>query len=111
MEVVKFNKPFKKLRNNYFSTIRLPKSKIKEGETYLIKAPGYEFEAVAELRAEISLKDIPEKTLMEDTGAASKAGALQILREFYPQLRPGSKVAFVWFWKVESVADKQQTIV
>jgi hypothetical protein len=112
MNTVEFDKHYKKLDDPVFSTIRTPNTKIKENTVYIINSPMGIFKAEAVMRVDIALKDIPEKELCRDTDTKTRGEAFNLLRSFYPKLKPGSKIAWVWFSKCSTSAPalKQSTL-
>lgn len=97
MTTIKFAKNYKKLQDNFFTTIRTPPKNLRTGQTCIIQSPSEEFKAILVRKINILVKDIETSVLTYDTDTESREEALVVLREYYPELREDSSVQVLWF--------------
>jgi len=97
MKTIKFAKNYKKLQDNFFTTIRTPPKNIRTGQTCIIQSPSEEFKAILARKITLPVKDIETSILTYDTDTESRDKALEVLREYYPHLDEKSEVQVMWF--------------
>lgn len=96
MRTIKFGQDFRKLQEDFFTTIRMPPKDLRSGEIVLIKTPTTEFKGIIIKHNTHILNDICTDLLMDDTGTESREDAIMVLREFYPTLDGYSRVQVIW---------------
>jgi len=96
MKTVKFAEDFPKLQKDYFSTIRTPPKDLRSGEIVLIKTPTTEFKGIIIRRWTAPLNDLSSVLLMDDTSMKSREDAINLLKEFYPNLKEDREVQVIW---------------
>jgi len=99
MKLIKFAKDFSKLNDSYFTTIRKQTINLSTGREYLLQTPTQEFSAILIRQHTYKISEISTQTLTQDTDTASREEALEVLREFYPDLDETSQVKLLHFIK------------
>lgn len=101
MKVIRFAQDFPKLQDDFFSTIRMPPKDLRTGQEVLIKSPSWEFKAILIKKSTDSLKnlvkDLQTEVFTRDTGTESLDEALDVLRNYYPDLQEDDLMQVLWF--------------
>lgn len=105
---IKFSHEYPKLDRDCFTTIRKRDKGLKVGQTYKIKSPTKEFNAVLTNRVKVRLDQIPDKILFFDTNTTTREEAYNLLNSFYKDpLLPSEKVMLFYFYREGSkIAEK-----
>ena len=97
MKVIRFSEDFPKLKDDFFSTIRISPKDLRTGQEVIIKSPSSEFKAIVMMKRTHSICEIETSVLTLDTDTHSRERALEVLREYYPGLDEKSEVQILWF--------------
>lgn len=91
--MLKFAKPYTKLKLPVFSTIRVGSKPVSEGDmVHVVHPDGSTHPAKVVLKHEQPLDALPDEFLMADTDAPNRGEAIKQLQQYYPHLRPDQKV-------------------
>lgn len=104
MKPIKFARDFSKLTDPYFTTIRKQSINLSTGRQYLLQTPTAEFPAILIRQHTYKISEISTKTLTHDTDTDSREEALEVLREFYPDLDENSQVKLLYFTKGRGIS-------
>lgn len=86
-----------KLQDNFFPTISTPPKKLRAGHKCIIKTPSQKFKVIFVRSNSDHIREIETYDLTEATDTQSRKEALNVLRQFFPDLGENSLVQVLWF--------------